>query len=93
MRKFKKRGIFLPVIDNIWGTDLGYTQLISKFSKGISFLLCVIDIFSKCTWIILLKDKKGIAVTNTSQKFLDESNRKRNKIWVGKGSDFYNRSM
>ena len=35
-------------------------QLISKFKKGIRFLLCVIDIFSKCGWVDPLKDKKGI---------------------------------
>ena len=35
-------------------------QLISKFKKGISFLLCLIDIFGKYPCIILLKDKKGI---------------------------------
>ena len=30
---------------------------------------------------------------NTFQKILDESNRKSNKLWVDKGSEFYNRSM
>ena len=40
-----------------------------------------------------MKDKKGITITNAFQKTLDESNRKPNKIWVDKGSKFYNRSM
>ena len=40
-----------------------------------------------------LKDKKGITITNAFQKILDESKRKPNKIWVDKGSEFYNRSM
>ena len=56
-------------------------------------MLCVIDIFSKCAWVILLKDKKGITITSTFQKFLNESKRKPNKIWVDKGSEFYNRLM
>ena len=60
-------------------------QLISKFDKGIRFLLCVIDIFSKHAWIIPLKTKKGITITNAFLKILDESNRKPNKIWVYKG--------
>ena len=67
--------------------------LISKVNKGFRFLLCVIDIFSKSPWFIPLKDEKGIAITNASQKILDESNRKLNKIWVDKGSEFFNRSM
>ena len=68
-------------------------QLISKFNKRIRFLLCVIDIFAKYAWVILMKDKKGITTTNDFQKTLDESNRKPNKIWVDIGSRFYNRSM
>ena len=34
-----------------------------------------------------------MTITNAFQKILDESNRKPNKIWVDKGSEFYNRSM
>ena len=67
-------------------------QLISQFNKGICFLLCVIDTFSKYAWFILIKDEKGI-VTNAFQKTLDESNPKSNKIWVDKSSEFYKRSM
>ena len=44
------------------------------------FLLCVIDIFSKYAWFIPLKDRKGITITNSFPKILDESNRKPNKI-------------
>ena len=66
-------------------------QLIKKFNKGFRFLLCVIDIYSKYTWVIPLKDKKGIAITHPFQKMLDES--KQNKICIDKGSKFYNRSM
>ena len=57
-KKFKKRKVQLPFIDNIWGADLADIQLASKFNKGIRFLLCVIDIFSKYAWVIPLKDKK-----------------------------------
>ena len=42
---------------------------------------------------LFFKDKKGIMITNAFQKILDRSNRKPNKIWVDKGSEFYNRSM
>ena len=68
-------------------------QLISKFNKEIRFLLCVTDIFSKYAWAIPSKDKKGITITNASHKILDQSECKANKIWVDKGSEFYNRFM
>ena len=64
-------------------------QLLSKFTKIFRFLLCAIDIFSKYAWVISLKDKKGISTVNAFQKILKESNRKPNKIWVEKGSEFY----
>ena len=73
--------------------DLADMQLISKLNKGIRFLLCVIDIFSKYAWVIPLKDKRVITITNAFQKILNDFNRKPNKIWVDKGSKFYNRSM
>ena len=68
-------------------------QLISKFNKGFRFLLCVIDIFNKYAWVIPLKDKKGITIVNVFQKILKESDRRPNKIWVDKGSEFYNNSF
>ena len=37
--------------------------------------------------------KKGITIANVLQKISDKSNHKLNKIWVDKGSEFYNRSM
>ena len=93
IRKFNERKVHSPFLSNIWGADLADMQLISKFNKCFRFLLCVIDIYSKCTGVIPLKDEKGITITNAFQKILDESNRKPNKIWVDKGSVFYSRSV
>ena len=68
IRKSNKRKVHSLLIDNIWGTDLAHMQLISKFNKGFRFLLCVIDIYSKCAWVIPLKNKKGITITHAFQK-------------------------
>ena len=73
-------------------------ELISKFNKGIRFLLCVIDIFSKYifskyAWAVPLKGKKGVTIVIAFQKVLNKSYGKPNKIWVDKGSEFYNRTM
>ena len=58
-----------------------------------SIILWVIDIYSKYAWVVPLKDKKGVSIVNAFQSILKKSNRKPNKIWVDKGSEFYNRSM
>ena len=80
IRKFKKRKVYSFFIDNIQGVDLANIQFIGKFNKGNRFLLCVIDVFSKYAWVIPLKYKKGITITNAFPKMLDKSNSKPNKI-------------
>ena len=92
-RNFKKRIAYSGFKDNIWGGDLTDLQLISKFNNEFRFLLCVTDIFSKYARVVPLKDKKGVSIVNAFQKILKESNRKPNKIWVDKGSEFYNNSF
>ena len=68
-------------------------QLLSKFNKGIKYLLCVIDVFSKYAFVVPLKDKKGISIVNAFRSILNKSKRTPNKIWVDKGSEFYNASF
>ena len=90
IRKFEKRRVYSTFKDNICDVDLADMQLLSKYNKGIRFLLCAIDIFSKYAWVAPLKDKKGISIVKAFQSILKQSNRKPNKIWVDKGSEFYN---
>ena len=68
-------------------------QLISKFNKGIRFLLCAIDVFSKYASLFPLKDKKGVTIVNAFQNILNSSKRKPNKIWLDKGIEFYIKTM
>ena len=88
IRKFEKRKVHTVFKDNIWGADLADMKLLSKYNQGIRFLLCAIDIFSKYAWVVPLKDKKGISIVKAFQIILKQSNRKPNKIWVGKGLNF-----
>ena len=60
IKKFKKRKVYSSFKDNIWGVDLADMQSLSKYSKGIKYLLCVIDLFSKYAWVAPIKDKKGL---------------------------------
>ena len=80
IRKFKIIKVYSSFKDNIWRVNLADMQLISKFNKGIRYLLCVIDLFSKYVWIVLFKDKKGVTTVNAFQKILKEYNREPNKI-------------
>ena len=89
IRKFNKRKVYSSFTDNIWGVDLADMQSLSKHNKGMKYLLCEIDLFSKCAWVVPLKYKRGISIVNAFQK-LTSKKRKPNKIWVVQGGEFYN---
>ena len=79
IRKFKRRKVYSSFKGNIWGVDLTDMQLINKYNKGITFLLCAIDLFSKYAWVVPLKDKKGVNIITAFQKFLDKFKKKTKK--------------
>ena len=90
IRKFRKRKVYSSFRDNIWDVYLADMQSLGKYNKGIKYLLCAIDFFSKnLFWVVLLKDKRGISIVNAFQKTIFEG-RKSNKIWVDQGGEFYN---
>ena len=90
INKFNKRKVYSQFKDNIWGLDLADMQSLSRKTKGIKYLLCAIDLYSKYAFVIPLKDKKGISIVNAFNKIIKESKRKPNKILVDQGGEFYN---
>ena len=68
IRKFKRRKVYSSFRSNILGVDLADQQSSSKYNKGIKYLLCSIDLFSKYAWVISLKNKRGITIVNAFQK-------------------------
>ena len=90
IRKFKRRRVYSSFEDNIWSVDLAHMQVLGKYNKGIRYLLCAIDLFSKYAWVVHLKSKKVITIVNEFQIILDSSKTKPNKIWVNQGSEFCN---
>ena len=87
IRIFKRRKVY-HLLGTIWGVDLADMQSLSKYNKGIKYLLCEIDLFSKYAWVVPLKHKRGISVINAFQKIISKE-RKPNKIWVDQGGEFY----
>ena len=73
IKKFEKRKVDSSFKDNIWCAVLADMQLISRFNEGAIFLFCVIDMFSKYAWVVLL-------VVNSFLETLDKFGRKPNTI-------------
>ena len=90
IKKFNKRKVYSQFKDNICGIDLADMQSLCKKNKDIKYLLCAIDLYSKHAFVVPLKDKKGISVTNEFNKIIKQCGRKPNKIWVDQGGEFYN---
>ena len=74
IRKFNKRKLYSQFKDNIWGVDLADMQSLSRKNKGIKYLLCAIDLFSKYAFVIPLKDKKVISIVNAFNKKIKQPN-------------------
>ena len=68
-------------------------QSLTKYNKGIKYLLCAIDLFSKYAWVVPIKDNKGTSIVQAFETILSDSNRKPDQIWVGQGSEFYNHTF
>ena len=66
-------------------------QQYSKQNKHYKYLLAVIDVFSKYGWLIPLKNKTGVTVSEAFKTLFEE--RKPMYIWSDKGSEFYNRQV
>ena len=76
IKKFNKRKVYSQFKENMWGVDLADMQSLSGKNKGIKYLLCAIDLYSKYTFVVPLKDKEGISTVNAFDKIIKQSNRR-----------------
>ena len=58
VKNYPRRKIIVNHINKIFAADLVEMQKFAKMNKGYRYLLTCIDIFSKYSWVILLKTKR-----------------------------------
>ena len=90
-KKFRRRKVYARFKDNILEADLAEMGSLSSKNKNVKYLLCVINMFTKCVWVKTLKYKNSKAVINVFIKTVNKLNRKPNKLWVDQGREFYNK--
>ena len=90
--KFKRQRIIPLYKDETWSADLIDKSSLSKYNNNYKFILTVIDIFTKYAWAIPLRNKSGLSITNDSKTILSKG-RKPEKLWVDRGSEFYNKTF
>ena len=79
-------------IDEIWAADLADMKALEKHNDDNTFLLLVIDTFSKYGWIKPLKNKEGKTVAKAFKEIFKEG-RIPKKLWTDKGREFYNKDV
>lgn len=91
-KNFLRRHVIMRGIDETWQADLVDMSAYSKENQGNTFLLTVIDTFSKFAWAVPLKTKNATDVTKAMKYILDQNRQPRN-LQVDQGSEFYNKKL
>ena len=91
-RKFIRRRVYANGIDEIWAADFVEMGKFSKWNNSVRYLLMIIDVFSKFTWIKPLKNKKADSIVEAFNQIL-KTGRKPRFLWCDKGFEFYNKDF
>ena len=62
LKRFPRRRVFSPSVDAIWAGDLLDIHQYARVNKNYTFILVLIDVFSKYAWARPLKNKEGVSV-------------------------------
>lgn len=89
-RKFSRNKVVVTGIDDTWQMDLVDMSMFQKENNKITFILTIIDVFSKYAWGRMILNKKGETVKDAIKSVIESSNRKPNKIHTDQGTEFFN---
>ena len=90
IKNFKRRKVYARFKYNIWAADLAEMGSLSFKNRSVKYLICVIDVFVKYTWVKPLKHEIAKTVLHGFVEVVNKSNRKPNISWVDQGKEFYN---
>jgi transposase InsO family protein len=93
LRKIKRGRTIVFYIDELWQMDLCEMQTIKEYNGGVRYLLTVIDVFSKYSWVEPLKDKKSKTTLEAFLKILNNGEREPKNLQSDFGSEFYSREF
>jgi len=93
LKRFPRRRVFSPSVDAIWAGDLLDIHQYARVNKNYTFILVLIDVFSKYAWARPLKNKEGVSVARMLEDVFNTSKRCPRKLWTDRGSEFYNKNV
>ena len=89
-RPMNRTHIVVVGIEDQWSADLMDMVKFSKYNDGFSYILVVIDVFSRYLWLQKLKDKKGHSVASAFEDIF-KGGRQPNRIRTDLGQEFKSR--
>ncbi|KAK3907796.1 Putative uncharacterized transposon-derived protein [Frankliniella fusca] len=92
-RRFPRNVTYADNIDESWQTDLTDFQSLKKDNDGFSYILCVIDVFSKFAWAVPIKDKSGPSIIKGFQAIFKSTDRRPTRLFSDKGKEYINKTF
>jgi len=92
-KRFKRNPMISRYIDQWWQSDLADMSLLSKFNRGVKYLLVIIDVLSKFGWIVPLLNKKPESIINGLEKIIKSSKRKPIYLYTDAGREYVNSKL
>ncbi|KAK3925500.1 Putative uncharacterized transposon-derived protein, partial [Frankliniella fusca] len=92
-RRFPRNVTYSDNIDESWHTDLTDFQSLKKYNDGFSYILCVIDVFSKYGWAVPIKDKSGPSIIKGFQTIFKTTDRRPTRLFSDKGKEYINKTF
>lgn len=92
-KNFKRRHVIIKGIDDLWQADLVEMGNYEAKNNGYRYLLTVIDTFSKKAWVVPVKNKTALFITNAMKSIFNTSNRNPRNLQTDNGKEFYNKQF
>ena len=84
----------VPHKDHTWSSDLVFMPPEFQGRNGkYKYIITVLDIYTRYAWALPLKTKNASEVKEAFEKIFRESERKPTKLWVDRGTEYYNKTM
>lgn len=86
--KFRRRKVIVGAPHDQWQADLVDVSAYRGDNRGVKYLLCVIDVFSKYAWVKTLKNKSALTVKQSLEKIINEAATPPLFLQTDKGMEF-----
>ena len=86
---FQTRPVNVYAIDELWQLDLVDLSKLARENNGHKFILFIIDVLSKYSWLLPLKSKHGSEIKGALTKLFEQTKRRPVIVQTDQGTEFF----